>query len=155
MSPSMKSSAWANPLSGPSLQPTWARPMPVAPSLAQPAAPPLSPCTMAPVAQDRSKAVPIWARIYSQIRFSKHQTCCWGAFSTVLPWALTAQDEAKVWTTLQLIPCYHTSGLMGIRNEAREAACSDRNEAELSGMVSPVSGPSTRSTVEVLKSSQK
>lgn len=94
MSPSMKSSAWANPLSGPSLQPTWARPMPVAPSLAQPAAPPLSPCTMAPVAQDRSKAVPIWARIYSQIRFSKHQTCCWGAFSTVLPaWLLKMKQR--------------------------------------------------------------
>lgn len=145
MSPSVK-----NPLFGSSL----ARPMPGVPSLACPAAPPLSPCTTAPMAQDRSKAVPIQARIYSQIRFPKHQvSCCWGTFSTLLPNWLLKMKQRYGW--LQLIPCYHTSGLMWICNEAREAAWSDMNQAKLLGMVSPVSGPSTRGTVEFLKSSQK
>lgn len=109
-------------------------------------------CHPAPMAQDRSKAVPIQARIYSQIRFPKHQTCCWGAFSTLLPaWLLKMKQRSG---RLQLIPCYHTSGLMWICKEAREVARSDMNQAELLGIVSTVSGPSTRGAVEVLKSSQ-
>lgn len=151
VSPSMKSSAWANPLWAPPCNQVWARPMPGVPSLAWPAAPPLSSYTTAPTAQGRSKAVLIWARIHSEIKLPKHQTCCWGAFSTLA--SLTAQMKQR-YGWLQLIPCYHASGLW-ICNEAREAACSDMNQAELLGMVSLVSGPSTRGAVELLKSSQK
>lgn len=97
--------------------------------------------------------VPVWARIYSQTRFPKHQTCCWGALSTLLPAWLLKMKQRYGW--LQLIPHYHASGLMWIHNEAREAACSDMNQAKLLGMISPVSGPSTRDAVEFLKSSQK
>lgn len=127
MSPSMK-----NPPFGPSLQPCVGKAHVRVPSLACPAAHPLSPCTTSLMAQDRSKAVPPSKQEFTP-KPGFLSICCRGAFSTLLPAWLLKMKQSHGW--LQLIPCYHASGLMWIRSEAREAACSDMNQAE-PGMVS-------------------
>lgn len=121
MSPSTKSSAWAIPLSGPSLQPH------VGKAHASRTQPGMACCSSSVTLHHGTKSTgqeqgcPHLCKNLLPNQVSQASNLLMRSIFHFLT-SLTAQDEAKVWITLQLIPCYHTSGLMWIRNEAREAA---------------------------------